>query len=174
MTAVTSLRHPPSLRYGATRGYGLAGDKNPAPRSEELARGARIECDGENHERDNAHANCRCEPVEGEAESRDAGQDCRDEEEPGPTFQPLAAQPAAEHNETGKDSDQTDKRVNDGVDGQDIDRFSAEMGAIRGSRIAQWKTSRVSYHHGRIVAQQNCNHPTNIEPGKLALYVDHV
>ena len=55
-------------------------DENPAPRPEELTRVARIHCDGENHERDNAHANCRGELVEGEAESGDAGQDGRDEE----------------------------------------------------------------------------------------------
>src|SRR5438046_161090 len=63
MTAVTSLRQD----------YRLAGDKDPAPHPEELARRARIHCDGENHERDNAHANCRCEPVEGESESGHAG-----------------------------------------------------------------------------------------------------
>jgi hypothetical protein len=38
MTSVTSLR----------RGYGLAGDKDPAPRPEELPRGACIQCDGDN------------------------------------------------------------------------------------------------------------------------------
>jgi hypothetical protein len=31
----------------------------------------------------------------------------------------MAAQPAAEHNEAGKDPDPADKRVNDGVNGQE-------------------------------------------------------
>ena len=70
-----------------------------------------MHCDGENDERDNAHANCRCEPVEGKAESGDAGQDGRDEEELRPTFHPVAAQPAAELNETGKNPDQAGFRT---------------------------------------------------------------
>lgn len=98
-----------------------ADHEDPAPRTGEMFRVAREDGKCNERQRYDAETNGRCETMKREKEPGDSRRDGRNEEPFRPAIKAFAAQHSKQNNNAGKNCDEANQRVNNGVDVQDHD-----------------------------------------------------